>query len=97
MFGVTDTLQAVQEGRVDTLVVSDGLTLEGTACGKCDYLSAEAFAACPRCSGPGAAIPDVIDRAIERALLADGHVEVIIGEARERLLDRGGLGALLRY
>jgi peptide subunit release factor 1 (eRF1) len=43
-------------------------------------------------------VPDLIERAVERALDQAGSVEVVHGEAAKRLQeDGGGLGALLRY
>jgi peptide chain release factor subunit 1 len=97
VLGIDDTIAALREGRVHTLVCADGVEKEGSACLSCDYISAETFERCPACGGDAQAVPDVIDRAIERAFQTDARVEIAFGEAREWLLARGGIGALLRY
>jgi stalled ribosome rescue protein Dom34 len=42
-------------------------------------------------------VDDILERAIERVYAQGGRVEVMFGDARESLLARGGVGALLRY
>ena len=95
--GIEPTISAVSEGRVHVLAVADGVTTGGFACQRCDYLSAQEFARCPVCGGDGEPIPDVIERAMEKAYSTGARVEIVFGEAREWLLARGGLGAVLRY
>lgn len=95
--GIEPTISAVREGRVHVLAVADGVTTGGFACQRCDYLSAQEFARCPVCGGDGEPIPDVIERAMEKAYSTGARVEIVFGEAREWLLARGGLGAVLRY
>ncbi|MEX0785823.1 MAG: Vms1/Ankzf1 family peptidyl-tRNA hydrolase [Dehalococcoidia bacterium] len=95
--GFDDTLAALHEGRVQTLLVAEGITEEGSSCLDCDYLATSRFERCPRCGGEAEASTDVVERAIDRALLSGARVEVVLGEAREWLLARGGIGAVLRY
>ncbi len=95
--GIEPTISAVSEGRVHVLAVADGVTTGGFACQTCDYLSTQEFAQCPVCGGDGEPIPDVIERAMEKAYSTGARVEIVFGEAREWLLARGGLGAVLRY
>ena len=95
--GIESTISAVSEGRVHVLAVADGVTTGGFACQRCDYLSAQEFGRCPVCGGDGEPIPDVIERAMEKAYSTGARVEIVFGEAREWLLARGGLGAVLRY
>lgn len=95
--GIDATLEAAIEGRVLTLAVADGVEKEGSACLRCEYFAAQPFDRCPACGGDAERAPDVVERAIERAYLAGAHIETVFGDARERLLARGGLGALLRY
>ncbi len=95
--GIEPTISAVSEGRVHVLAVADGVTTGGFACQRCDYLSAQEFGRCPVCGGDGEPIPDVIERAMEKAYSTGARVEIVFGEAREWLLARGGLGAVLRY
>ncbi len=96
--GIDETLQALIEGRVDTLVVAEGATKAGTVCLNCDYFAASAFSQCPACSQSDVEeLPDAIEQAIEYAIVNGSRVNVVFGGAREMLLSRGGIGALLRY
>jgi peptide chain release factor subunit 1 len=95
--GIDETVRAALEGRVHVLVVAEGITKEGSACQSCDYLGAGDFARCPACGEETEKIPDIVERAVEGAYLTGAHVETVFGEAREWLLARGGLGAVLRY
>jgi len=96
--GIDETLAAVVEGRVDTLVVAEGVTREGSACLNCDYFAAARFEQCPVCSQSDVEeLPDAVEHAIERALLSGGKVNVVFGSAAEMLVSLGGIGAVLRY
>lgn len=95
--GIGPTLEAVRDGRVDTLVLADGITVDGSACLNCDYFAAEHFDRCPACGSEAEPAPDIIDRALERAFLSGARIESAFGEASEWLIARGGLGAVLRY
>ncbi len=96
--GIDETLKALTEGRVDTLVVGEGVTKAGTACLNCDFFSADGFSQCPGCAKSEVEdLPDVIEQAIEYAIANGSRVNVVFGGAREMLLSRGGMGALLRY
>lgn len=95
--GLKTTLEAVVEGRVDTLAVAEGVAMEGAVCPRCDYFSAERFKRCPVCAATGELVDDVVDYAVERTILRGGRVKFVAGKAREWLLARGALGALLRY
>ena len=95
--GIEPTISAAREGRVHVLAVAEGVTTEGFACQDCDYFAAQQFARCPVCGSAGEPIPDVIERVAEKAYGTGARVEIVFGEAREWLLARGGLGAVLRY
>jgi peptide chain release factor subunit 1 len=95
--GIDDTLAAVLEGRIETLLVADGVTLEGSTCLACDYFSAQRFDRCPACDSTSEVTSDIVERAVERALLSGAAIETVFGEGREWLMSRGGLGGLLRF
>lgn len=95
--GLQNTLEAVVEGKVDTLAVAEGVAMEGAACPRCDYFAAEPFQECPVCSATGERIDDIVDYAVERTIRGGGRVKFVSGKAREWLLARGGVGAVLRY
>jgi peptide chain release factor subunit 1 len=97
VLGVEPTLSALIEEKVRTLLLVDGLAVEGSVCTRCDYFSAHQFTACPLC-GANAERRDITDRAVEKAILTGAAAEVVSSsETRDRLLAEGGLGALLRY
>jgi peptide chain release factor subunit 1 len=97
VLGAQPTLDALVEEKVRTLLIADGLAIEGSVCLRCDYFSQRLFQACPVCGGEGER-RDVADRAVEKAILTGASAEVATSEAaRERLMAEGGLGALLRY
>jgi peptide chain release factor subunit 1 len=95
--GIDETVRAVLAGRVHVLVVAEGVAKEGAACQSCDYFAAGHFKRCPACGEEAEAIPDIVERVVEGAYLTGARVETVFGEAREWLLARGGMGALLRY
>jgi peptide chain release factor subunit 1 len=97
VLGVEPTLSALVEEKVRTLLVADGLRIEGSVCTRCDYFSAEMLKSCPLCGGD-VEQREVTDRAVEKAILIGAEPQVITASgARDRLLGEGGLGALLRY
>ena len=92
--GLEGVLAAVSERRVDTLVVSDGYEVEGWRCHGCGVLAAKG-PTCPTCSGSMDKVDDVVEEAVEEALLQSCHVEMCVGNAD---LDVAGrIGALLRF
>lgn len=97
VLGIDPSLHAIAEGRVHTLIVAHGLATEGFACTRCDHFSALEFTRCPVCGGAAEPTSDIVDRAVEKAYLAGAEVEVVLGEAANRLMRRGGMGAMLRY
>jgi peptide subunit release factor 1 (eRF1) len=97
VIGLSDTLAAASDGRVQTLVVADGVTTEGVECQSCGYVTAERADTCPRCGGAVDAVPDVVERAVEKVLESNGRINMVFADAREWLVARGGLGAVLRY
>jgi peptide subunit release factor 1 (eRF1) len=97
VLGIEPTLNALAEEKVRTLLIVDGLAIDGSVCVRCNYFSAKRFKACPLCGG-NAEQREVLDRAVEKAILTGAELEVVArGEARDRLLAEGGIGAVLRY
>lgn len=94
--GIRDTLQANAENRIRTLLVADTLAIDGWGCSDCDYVDQKEFKSCPYCGGQGLEM-DIVDPIIEKAFTAGARIETLYGEARDRLMTAGGIGALLRY
>jgi len=97
VLGVADTLRALVEQKVQILAVAEGLEQGGSACANCGYLAAQELKSCPVCGGAPDRVPDVIDHAVERALAEGADVNTVFEDAREELMAKGGIGALLRY
>jgi peptide chain release factor subunit 1 len=100
VLGIEATLAAVVDGRVHELAVAEGISAAGRECLNCGHLDTETNDSCPRCDASLASLDrmgDIIERAAEIVYAKGGRVEVMFGEARESLIARGGLGAVLRY
>jgi peptide subunit release factor 1 (eRF1) len=92
--GLPDTLAALAEHRVDTLLVSQGYGVDGWRCGSCKLLAAKGRA-CSSCGAEMHAVSDVVEEAVETALMQSCRVEICVDNAD---LDVAGrIGALLRY
>jgi peptide subunit release factor 1 (eRF1) len=95
--GLAETLEALWLGEVRTLLVADGAEVTGSECPNCGRLEPGTVATCPACGSAMRPVHDVIHRAMARTIEQAGRVEVVHGDAARRLLDAGGLGALLRF
>jgi peptide chain release factor subunit 1 len=94
--GVPATLAALNNGQVQVLVVAAGADLVGAVCPACGALVAGP-GPCPTCGTAIAALADLDERAIQRALAAGARVEVVSGAAADRLRTVDGIGAWLRW
>jgi len=90
-----DTLGAVHEGRVQTLLIREGLRAPGYTCQGCDYITAQKVKTCPFCGGMFAEIPDAVEMAVRKVMQSGGDVEVLHDD--KALAQYGHIGALLRY
>jgi stalled ribosome rescue protein Dom34 len=95
VLGIDDTLDAVREGRVQTLLIRDGFRSAGSRCKSCAYLSAQQLDACPFCGGEIEQIPDTVEVAVRQVMRSGGEVEVLGSE--HQVEGFGEIGALLRY
>ncbi len=101
VLGYADTLQAVQQQRVDILIVPEALAHPGWECTQCGGLVADILAEpitkCPYCGGPVKIVEDVVDLAMQKVLDAGGIVEILRGPIKDEFRQRGIIGAILRY
>jgi len=96
VIGLADTLSALHQGRVHQLLVEENYTASGYVCGHCGYIAAEHAAKCPYCGySEISASPDVVNRAIHKALETGATVNVV--RESDALTQAGGVAALLRY
>lgn len=93
--GLDKTLQAVHAGRVQTLLILDGLRSPGYSCKGCQYLTASDLDQCPFCGGEFQKITDAVELAVRQVMQSGGDVEVLHDELT--LGDYENIGALLRY
>lgn len=95
--GVDDTLGALADGRVHLLVLAEGLAAAGAECPSCGRLWPADGGRCRACGVHLERVPDLAERAVERALEQDARVELVSGPAAVPLVERGGMGAWTRY
>jgi peptide chain release factor subunit 1 len=91
--GLADTLESLNEQRVEALLVADRFRAEGYASPRADFLSAEAGR-----SPTGDELQhrdDVIESAMERAL--EQSAEVVVVRHHPDMQALGSIGAVLRY
>jgi len=93
--GLEGTLNAVHQGRVQTLVIQEGLRLPGSRCEGCGFVTSQELEACPFCSGHFKAIPDSVELAVRNVMQSGGEVEVLHDPSP--LEGHGSIGAVLRY
>jgi hypothetical protein len=76
--GPEDVVLALNEGRVQTLVLEDDFARAGFRCDNCDALGArEATDACPFCGGELRSVPNLGEALVARTLAEGGRVEVV--------------------
>ncbi len=93
--GLADTLAALQEHRVGTLLVGAGYSDSGYRCRDCRYLVVLERDECPLCGGHMDPVEDIVDTLTRRALEQGVEVEIVRGNPK--LEEVGSVGALLRY
>lgn len=92
--GLADVLAAVADRRVDTLLVSEGYAPEGWQCKGCGFL-APLGPNCARCDEAMRRVDDVVELAIEDAVLNAARVRVCAANADLDVMGR--VAAHLRF
>jgi len=95
VINLDDTLGAVHEGRVQTLIIRDGLRVPGSRCQNCGFVTAQKMDACPYCGGRFERISDAVELAVRKVMQSGGEVEVLHNDQPTEAF--GHIGALLRY
>jgi len=93
--GLIDTLNAIHEGRVKTLLVLQVYEHEGYRCKGCGYLTTQELDQCPFCGEVFERIDMAVEVAVEDALRKNAEVKVIL--ENEQLENAGKIAAILRY
>ncbi len=94
MIGLDDTLQAISDKRVQTLIISDGLRVPGYVEEEAGFVVAN-LARSPLSDREMREVDDVIDSAVGLTIAQGGTVEVIADNPD--LEGAGRIGAILRY
>jgi peptide chain release factor subunit 1 len=89
-----DTLSAVHEGRVQTLVVAHGYRAPGYRCTGCGYSTDQKLLECPFCGGEVEEISNAVEGAVAQVLELGARVEIV---REHEAFNQVGIGALLRY
>ena len=95
VIGLDETLLAIHEGRVQTLLIRNGFRAPGNRCKSCGYLFSTSLDVCPFCSGEAEAIPDAVEVAVHRVMQSGSDVEVLQMDHEVEGFDQ--IGALLRF
>jgi len=95
--GFAAVLDAVNQGRVWTLVYGKDFTAKGGECSGCDAYSPHANGPCVYCGEEVHPLPQSVDRISQSVLEMGGRVEVVDGDAKKNLDKPGGIAAMLRY
>jgi len=93
VLGLPQVLEAVSAGAVDHIVVAGRFTKDGVMCPTCGRLERNG-GDCTACGSAVVKTDDVVGVAIESVLRTGGRADQI---SVSSLLDRHGVGALLRY
>lgn len=97
VLGISDTLGAIQRGRVYRLVIEREFRVEGKQCSSCHVLTADGWEKCSFCGGSLELATDLINRASHLVLDQAGSVQIVTGVAAEKLSHAGHIGAVLRF
>jgi hypothetical protein len=94
--GVADTLEALNERRVETLLLSRDFSATGGRCPSCGLLVADGDDTCPADSTPLETGIDLREAAVQAALLQDAAV-IAYDEPQDALPPARPIAALLRF
>ena len=94
VIGLDDTLQAVSDKRIQTLIISDGYRAPGYQDGDSGFVVAN-IARSPMSEQELIEVDDVVDLAVSSTITQGGHVEIITDNPA--LEQAGRIGAILRY
>lgn len=98
--GVADTLTALNERRIETLLLAHNFLAEGVRCPRCGLLYAEGTDTCPTDGEATTRVTDLREAAVQAAILQDASV-LVVGEGTDpeppALRRGGGIAALLRF
>jgi peptide chain release factor subunit 1 len=92
--GFQETLEQLQEGKVQTLFLARNTRREGARCSQCRFYLLGPTGACPYCGGETRNGVDLVEAMIRLAETQEVPIEFVGGRM---LGDMNGVGALLRF
>jgi peptide chain release factor subunit 1 len=92
--GIGDTLEQLQEGKVERLVVARNLEETGAQCTQCSFYLVNRNGGCPYCGGSLRDGVDLVESMLRMA--AEQNVSIEFADAGP-LREMNGVGALLRF
>jgi peptide chain release factor subunit 1 len=93
--GLEDTLNALNEQRVEVLLLQDNFDAAGVCCPQCGWLGPSGVSACPADGTETVARQDITDLAVRRAIMQSAQVVRVRDDAR--LEPMGSIAAVLRF
>jgi peptide chain release factor subunit 1 len=94
--GLDDVLGAVNERRVEVLLVDDGFDASGVVCPSCGWVGGDGPKRCPVDGAELEQRDDVTENAVELALAQSAEV-LVVRHDEELAVAHGGIGAVLRF
>ncbi len=95
--GLGAVCRAINEGRVWRLFYVKDYNASGVECTECGSVTSGPVPSCPVCGGKVEPVEHLVDRLTQLVLEQAGQVEMVAGEAAERLERLGSIAALLRF
>lgn len=92
--GFDQTLEQLQEGKIDTLIIARDSNAQGGRCEKCGFLLTRASGDCPYCGGEVTDGVDLVEEMVRMAEEQDARIDFVAGSTLD---DFGGVGGLLRF
>jgi peptide chain release factor subunit 1 len=93
--GLENTLQAVSQSRVQTLVVTEGFRQAAHRCAGCGRLTLHTNPLCKDCGSKIVPVDDGVELAVNAVMRSGGEVEVV--STNPDFEKAGNIGAILRY
>ena len=93
--GLEDTLAALNEQRVEILLLQENFDAAGVCCPQCGWLGPSRVDACPADGTATVTRDDITDLAVRRAITQSAHVVRVSDD--ERLEPIGSIAAVLRF
>jgi peptide chain release factor subunit 1 len=93
--GLDDTLSALNEQRVEALLLQDNFDAAGVCCPQCGWLGPSGVRSCPADGTGTVERDDITDLAVRRAITQSARVVIVRDD--ERLEPLGSIAAVLRF